>query len=54
MKVSNFHIAQVKQRYGIIERESYHKTKNENAKQPKYPKKKEDAIVEALRHFQMI
>ena len=54
LKVSNLHIAQVKQRYGIIERESYHKTKNENAKQPKYPKEKEDAIVEALRHFQMI
>lgn len=30
LKVSNLYIAQVKQRYGIIERESYHKTKNEN------------------------
>ena len=27
---------------------------SEYAKQPKCPKKKEDAIVEALRHFQMI
>lgn len=54
MKVSNVYIAQVKQKYGIIERENYHKAKNENAKQPKCPKEKEDAIVEALRHFQMI
>ena len=54
LKVSNLYIAQVKQKHGIIERENYHKAKNENAKQPKCPKEKEDAIVEALRHFQMI
>ena len=54
LKVSNLYIAQVKQKYGSIERENYHKAKNENAKQPKCPKEKEDAIVEALRHFQMI
>ena len=54
LKVSNLYIAQVKQKYGIIERENYNKAKNENAKQPKCPKEKEDAIVEALKHFQMI
>ena len=54
LKVSNLYIAQVKQKYGIIERENHHKAKNENAKQPKCPKEKEDAIVEALKHFQMI
>ena len=54
LRVSNLYIAQVKQKYGIIERENYHKAKNENAKQPKCPKDKEDAIVEALKHFQMI
>ena len=54
LKVSSLYIAQVKQKYGIIERENYHKAKNENAKQPQCPKEKEDAIVEALRHFQMI
>ena len=53
-KVSNLYIAQVKQKYGIIERENYHKAKNKNTKQPKCPKEKEDAIVEALKHFQMI
>ena len=54
LKVSNLYIAQVKQKYGIIERENYHKAKKENAKQPQCPKEKEDAIVEALKHFQMI
>ena len=54
LKVSNLYIAQVKQKYGIIERENYHKAKNENTKQPQCPKEKEDAIVDALRHFQMI
>ena len=54
MKVSNLYIAQVKQKYGIIERENYHKAKSENAKQPQCPKEKEDVIVEALKHFQMI
>lgn len=54
LKVSNLYIAQVKQKHGIIERENYHKAKNENAKQPQCPKEKEDAIVEALKHFQMI
>ena len=54
LKVSNLYIAQVKQKYGIIERENYHKAKNENAKQPQCPKEKEDAIVEALKHFKMI
>ena len=54
LKVSNLYIAQVKQKSGIIERENYHKAKSENTKQPKCPKEKEDAIVEALKHFQMI
>ena len=54
LNVSSLYIAQVKQKHGIIERENYHKAKNENAKQPKFPKEKEDAIVEALKHFQMI
>ena len=54
LKVSNLYIAQVKQKHGIIERENHHKAKSENTKQPQCPKEKEDAIVEALKHFQMI
>lgn len=54
MKVSNLYIAQVKAKYGIIERENYNLPKSEDAKWPQCPKKKEDAIVEALRFFLMI
>ena len=54
LKVSHLYIAQVKQKYGIIERENYNKPKAENAKQPQCPPEKEKAITEALRHFGMI
>lgn len=54
MKVSNLYIAQVKAKYGIIERENYNKPKSDDARQPKCPKEKEDAIVEALKYYQMI
>lgn len=54
LKVSHIYIAQVKQKYGIIERENYNKPKSENAKQPQCPPEKEKAITEALRHFGMI
>ena len=54
LKVSNLYIAQVKQKYGIIERENYNNAKSENAKPPKCPKEKEDAIVEALKYFKMV
>lgn len=54
LKVSNLYIAQVKQKCGIIERENYNKPKSENSKQPKCPPEKEAAIMEALKHFQMM
>ena len=54
LAVSSLYIAQVKQKYGIIERENYNKPKSEDARQPKCPADKEKAIVDALRHFQMI
>ena len=54
LKVSYLYIAQVKQKYGIIERENYNKPKSENAKQPQCPPEKEEAITEALKHFEMI
>ena len=54
LKVSHLYIAQVKQKYGIIERENYNKPKSENAKQPQCPLDKENAIMEALKHFGMI
>lgn len=54
LKVSSLYISQVKQKCGLEVRENHHKAKSENVKQPQCPKEKEDAIVEALRHFQMI
>lgn len=54
MKISNLYIAQIKAKYGIIERENYNKPKSDDARQPKCPKEKEEAIVEALKFFQMI
>lgn len=54
LKVSHLYIAQVKQKYGIIERENYNKPKSENARQPKCTPEKEAAIIDALRYFRMI
>lgn len=54
LKVSHLYIAQVKQKYGIIERENYNKPKSEDTRQPQCPLEKEKAITEALRHFGMI
>ena len=54
LKVSSLYISQVKQKCGLEVRENHHKAKSENVKQPQCPKEKEDAIVEALWHFQMI
>ena len=72
MQVSNLYIAQVKRKYGIIERENYNLPKSEGAggsvnlcsarigaeaetsRQPQCPPDKEEAIREALEHFNMI
>ena len=54
LKVSHLYIAQVKQKYGIIERENYNKPKSEDSKQPQCPPEKEAAITEALKYFKMI
>ena len=54
LKVSYLYIAQLKQKYGIIERECYNKSKKEDARVPKCPPEKEAAIRAALEHFRMI
>ena len=54
LRVSSLYISQVKQKCGLEVRENHHKAKSENTKQPQCPKEKADAIVDALRHFQMI
>ncbi len=52
--VSNLSIAQVKQKYGIIERENYNKPKSPDSKQPGVSDMRIKAIEDAMRHFQMI
>lgn len=54
LTVSTLNIAQVKRKYGIIERECYNKAKSESAKMLICPSDKEKAIEEALRFFGMI
>lgn len=53
LKVSTLYISQVKAKCGIIERENYNKDK-EGHRVPKCPKEKEEAIMDALIHFNMI
>ena len=54
MKVSNLYIAQIKRKCGIEVRENFNLPKSEDSRQPRCPKEKEDAIVEALKVYQMI
>ena len=54
MKVSNRYIAQVKRKCGLELAGNFNLHKPENSKRPQCPKEKEDAIVEALKVFQMI
>lgn len=54
LRVSSLYISQIKQKCGLEVRENHHKATSENTKQPQCPKEKEDAIVEVLKHFQMI
>lgn len=53
MNVTNLYIAQVKRKYGIIERINYNLGEGK-ARVPQVTPEKETAIEDALRHFQMI
>ena len=54
LKVYSLYIAQIKDKYGLREHENYNKAKSENNRVPNCPPEKEKAIIEALKHFQMI
>lgn len=54
MKVSNLYIAQVKRKCGIELAENFNIPRSEGAKQPQCPREKEEAIIGALKAFQMI
>ena len=54
LKVSSLYISQVKRKCGLDVGQNYNLSKKENTKVPKCPPEKEKAIMEALKHFQMI
>ena len=54
LKVSTLYIAQIKKKYGIVLRENYNKSKKEKQFIPQCTPEKEEAIMDALRHFKMI
>lgn len=54
LKVSSLYISQVKRKYGLDVGQNYNLSKKEDAKVPQCPPEKEAAIMDALKHFQMI
>lgn len=54
LKVSTLYIAQIKKKCGIILREHYNKSKKEKQVIPQCTLEKEEAIMDALKHFKMI
>ena len=53
-KVSTLYIAQVKRKHSLDVREYYNISKNENQKVFQCPIEKEEAILDALKHFKML
>lgn len=53
-KVSTLYIAQVKKKHGLEVREHYNISKNEKQKIPQCSIEKEEAILDALKHFKMV
>ena len=54
LKVSTLYIAQIKKKCGIVLRENYNKSKKEKQVIPQCTPEKEEAIMDALKHFKMI
>ena len=54
LKVSNLYVSQIKRKCGLEVGQNYNLSKSENPKVPKCPPEKEMAIMDALKHFQMI
>ena len=54
LKVSSLYIAQIKKKCGLDVGENFNLAKSENARQPQCTPEKEDAIMQAFRHFGII
>ena len=54
LKVSSLYIAQIKKKCGLDVSENFNLSKSDNARQPQCTPEKEDAIMQAFRHFGII
>lgn len=54
LKIHSLYIAQIKRKFGLIERQNYNISKKESQRVPTCPKDKEKCIVAALKHFKEI
>ena len=54
LKVSSLYIAQIKKKCGLDVGENFNPAKSENARQPQCTPGKEEAIMQAFKHFGMI
>ena len=54
LKVSSLYTAQIKKKCGLDVGENFNPAKSENARQPQCTPEKEDAIMQAFRHFGII
>ena len=54
LKVSSLYISQIKRKCGLDVGQHYNLSKKEDAKAPQCPPEKEKAIMNALKHFQML
>ena len=54
LKVSSLYIAQIKKKCGLDVGENFNLAKSENTRQPQCTPEKEDAIMQAFRHFGII
>ena len=54
LKVSSLYIAQIKKKCGLDVGENFNLPKSENARQPQCTPEKEEAILQAFKHFGLI
>ena len=54
LKVSSLYIAQIKKKCGLDVGENFNLPKSENARQPQCTPEKEEAIMQAFRHFGIV
>lgn len=54
LNVSNLYISQIKRKCGLEVGENYNKAKSDDSRVPNCPEEKEQAIMDALKHFGLV